>query len=309
MAEASKSNNDMTAPKTLRHTPEMRAVRTQRPPLARQHLDHWFAVAIIGSAILLALLAPWIAPHAPTDNQLMKGLKPPFWLEGGSLEYALGTDRLGRDVLSRILYGLRISLTVSFLGGALLGAIAGSLAIFAGYLRGWFDVAVQRAGEISLALPGILIALVLALTLGPSLENVILVIVLVYWPRVALPLRGEVLAIRERGFVKLARVANAGSFLIMRRHILPHVRDTGIVLITLVMGQLILTEAALSFLGAGVPPPTPSLGGMIADGLEVLERGWWVSVFPGIVISLLVLSANIIGDWLRDRWDPKLQNV
>jgi len=269
----------------------------------------WFAIVVLGLAIVLAILAPWIAPHGPTDNQLMKGLKPPFWLEGGTLEYLLGTDRFGRDVLSRILYGLRISLLVSFLGGVLLGTISGSLAVMAGYFRGWFDVLVQRVGEISLALPGILIALVLALTRGPGLDNVILVIILVYWPRVALPLRGEVLAIRERGFVKLARVANAGSFLIMRRHIVPHVRDTGVVLITLVMGQLILTEAALSFLGAGVPPPTPSLGGMISEGLEVLERGWWVSVFPGIVISVVVLSANILGDWLRDSWDPKLQNV
>ena len=307
MANASGSN--IPEPNTLPQSPEVSVVRTRPQFRTRRNLDVWFAVAIISIAFLLAILAPWIAPHSPTDNQLMKGLKPPFWLQGGSLEYSLGTDRLGRDVLSRILYGLRISLAVSVLGGALLGAIAGSLAILAGYLRGWIDVVVQRAGEISLALPGILIALVLALTLGPGLENVILVIVIVYWPRVALPLRGEVLAIRERGFVKLARVANAGSLLIMRRHILPHVRDTAIVLITLVMGQLILTEAALSFLGAGVPPPTPSLGGMIADGLEVLERGWWVSVFPGIVISLVVLSANTVGDWLRDRWDPKLQNV
>ena len=307
MADASGSN--LPEAKTLLQTPAANIVRSRPRARKSRNLDVWFAVAIISIAFLLAILAPWVAPHSPTDNQLMKGLKPPFWLQGGSLEYPLGTDRLGRDVLSRILYGLRISLAVSVLGGALLGAIAGSLAILAGYLRGWVDVVVQRAGEISLALPGILIALVLALTLGPRLENVILVIVLVYWPRVALPLRGEVLAIRERGFVKLARVANAGSFLIMRRHILPHVRDTAIVLITLVMGQLILTEAALSFLGAGVPPPTPSLGGMIADGLEVLERGWWVSVFPGIVISLVVLSANTVGDWLRDRWDPKLQNV
>ena len=307
MADASGSN--LPESKTLLQTPEASIVRPRPRARKSRNLDVWFAVAIISIAFLLAILAPWVAPHSPTDNQLMKGLKPPFWLQGGSLEYPLGTDRLGRDVLSRILYGLRISLAVSVLGGALLGAIAGSLAILAGYLRGWIDVVVQRAGEISLALPGILIALVLALTLGPGLENVILVIVLVYWPRVALPLRGEVLAIRERGFVKLARVANAGSFLIMRRHILPHVRDTAIVLITLVMGQLILTEAALSFLGAGVPPPTPSLGGMIADGLEVLERGWWVSVFPGIVISVVVLSANTVGDWLRDRWDPKLQNV
>ena len=151
-----------------------------RPRVRRRyHVEVWFAVTVLVLAVVLALLAPWIAPHSPTSTQLIKGLKPPFWLEGGSLQYPLGTDRLGRDVLSRILFGLQISLTVSVLGGALLGLVSGSLAILAGYLRGWFDALVQRAGEISLALPGILIALVLALTRGPGLDNVIAVIVLV----------------------------------------------------------------------------------------------------------------------------------
>lgn len=284
-------------------------IATRRTARRRAQPEVWFALSVLGGAILLAVLAGWISPYSPVDNQLVKALRPPAWLPGGTTEHLLGTDRLGRDILSRILFGLRISLTVSVLGGILLGVIAGSLSILSGYIGGAADAFVQRLAETSLALPGILIALVLAMVRGPALENVLLVIVIVYWARVALPLRGEVLGTKHRGFVRLARAANAGAGYTMRYHILPHVRDTAIVLLTLVMGNLILTEASLSFLGAGIPPPQPSLGGMIAEGLPVLERGWWISVFPGLVISLLVLSANLLGDWLRDRWDPRLQNL
>lgn len=285
------------------------AAGTRRGRQSRPPVEIWLAAAVLVIALGAAVLAPYIVAHSPTENTLVKSLRPPAWLPNGSSEYFLGTDRLGRDVLARIIFGLRISLTVSILGGLLLGAVAGTLAIIAGYLGGRVDAVVQRLAEISLALPGILVALVLAMTRGPGLENVLLVILITYWARIALPIRGEVLVWKERGFVRFARVANAGDMYIMLRHILPHVRNTAIVLLTLVMGHLILTEASLSFLGAGIPPPTPSLGGMVAEGLDTLERGWWVSVCPGIVMTLLIVSANLIGDWLRDRWDPRLQNL
>ncbi len=275
----------------------------------RAQVEVWFALTVLVGAILVAVFAERIAPYSPVENSLPQTLRPPFWMARGSSDHLLGTDRLGRDVLSRIVFGLRVSLTVSVLGGILLGVVAGSLSILSGYLGGAADAIVERLAETSLALPGILIALVLAMVRGPALENVLIVIVIIYWARIALPLRAEVLGTKQREFVRLARAANAGPLYIVRHHILPHVRDTAIVLLTLVMGNLILTEASLSFLGAGIPPPQPSLGGMIAEGLSVLERGWWISVFPGIVISLLILSANLLGDWLRDRWDPRLQNL
>lgn len=265
------------------------------------------SVAIIALAVAAALLAPILTQHDPTSGQLMDALLPPAWLEGGQAEHLLGTDRQGRDVFARILFGLRVSLLVAFLGLVLLGLISIPLSVISGYFGGWVDAIIQRSFEVTMAIPGILVALALALALGPSMTNVLIIVLISQSGRIVIPLRADALALRERGFVRLAKSANAGPFYIIRKHIFPHVRDTSVVLLTLVIGQIVLLEAALSFLGVGIPPPTPSLGAVISEGLPYLSRGWWISVFPGIVLTLIVLSANMAGDWLRDYWDPKLR--
>lgn len=267
------------------------------------------SISILILFVVVALFADHLAPYSPKDINLAKSLVPPFFQKGGTADYLLGTDLLGRDILSRLIYGARVSLIVAILGVLVSGVIGGVLGIISGYKGGRADTIISRAADVMLGFPNILLALVLAIILGPSLFNVAFVVVLVTWARYARQSRGETLQIREMDYVKLARTAGCSDIIIMVRHILPNVVNTLVVLGTLNVGMVITLEASLSFLGAGIPPPTPSWGSMCSDGRGILVSAWWVSFMPGAAITAVVLSGNLFGDWLRDKLDPKLRDL
>ena len=228
---------------------------------------------------------------------------------GGSWEYPLGTDKQGRDVLSRLMHGARISLAVSCLAILLGGVLGTGLGMLAAFRGGLTDAILMRIVDIKLAFPSILLALTLVVAIGSGFSTVVIVIALLLWARYARVVRGEALTIKERDFIDRAKVAGASNSRIMLRHIFPNVFNTVIVLATLEVGHVIILEATLSFLGAGIPRPQPAWGLMAADGREVITSSWWIFLFPCLAIVLTVLSMNLLGDWLRDRLDPKLRNV
>jgi peptide/nickel transport system permease protein len=265
---------------------------------------------ILGTIAFVAIFANVLAPHNPETGILSQRFHPPFWQEGGSTEYLLGTDQLGRDVLSRLIFGARISMIVGFTAVIFAGTLGTALGIISGYLGGWVDQVVMRLTDTWLALPALTFAIFLAAIVGPSMWNIVIILGGVYWTRYARVVRGEVLSLKEREFVRLAIVAGCSKWTIMRRHILPNVVNSAIVLGTLMLGVVIVAEASLSFLGVGVPPPQPAWGLMLADGKEGLMVGyWWLTVFPGGCIMLMVLSANMLGDWLRVKLDPQLRQL
>ena len=229
--------------------------------------------------------------------------------KGGSWEYPLGTDKQGRDVLSRLMHGARISLAVSALAILLGGFLGTGLGMLAAFKGGLTDAILMRIVDIKLAFPSILLALTLVVAIGSGFSTVVIVIALLLWARYARVVRGEALTIKERDFIDRARVAGASNLRIMGRHIFPNVFNTVIVLATLEVGHVIILEATLSFLGAGIPRPQPAWGLMAADGREVITSSWWIFLFPCLAIVMTVLSMNLLGDWLRDRLDPKLRNV
>ncbi len=269
------------------------------------------AVVILGGLILVALLADFIAPYDPTFP--VKGAEifaPPFWMEGGSVATPLGTDFQGRDILSRLIYGARVSLVVGLMGTLVAGGIGTALGILSGYVGGWVDQIIMRVTDAWLALPAIVFAIFLAAMLGPSMWNIIIILGLVYWTRYARVIRGEVLTLRERDFVKLAEIAGASKLRVIKKHILPNVMNTATVLASLTVGVVIIAEASLSFLGVGVPPPQPAWGLMLSEARPTLMVGqWWLTVFPGACILLIVLATQLFGDWLRVRLDPQLRNL
>lgn len=270
----------------------------------------WIPIAIIGGLVLVALLADVLAPHDPQVGTLGDRFRPPVWQTGGSPAHLLGTDHLGRDVLSRLVYGARVSMLVGFTAVIVAGVLGTGLGILAGYLGGWVDQIIMRLTDTWLALPALTFAIFLAAVAGPSELNIVIILGAVYWTRYARVIRGEVLSLRERDFVRLARVAGCSKWTIMRRHMLPNVLNSAVVLATLMLGVVIVTEASLSFLGVGVPPPKPAWGLMLADGKKGLMAGyWWLTVLPGGCIMLLVLSANLLGDWLRVKLDPQLRQL
>lgn len=281
-------------------------------PFALIRLDGFplVPVVIIVGIALIALFANFLAPYDPEVGRLVVRFRPPFWQAGGSTAHLLGTDHLGRDVLSRLIFGARVSMVVGFTAVIFAGAVGTALGIISGYLGGWVDQVIMRITDTWLALPALTFAIFLAAIVGPSEMNIIIILGAVYWTRYARVIRGEVLSLKEREFVRLAIVAGLSKWTIMVRHILPNVINSAIVLGTLMLGVVIVTEAALSFLGVGVPPPKPAWGLMLADGKRGLMVGyWWLTVLPGTCIMLMVLSANLLGDWLRVKLDPQLRQL
>jgi peptide/nickel transport system permease protein len=259
--------------------------------------------------IVLAIFADVIAPHNPYETSLRTRFRPPVWDEGGSWEHALGTDHLGRDVLTRVIYGARISIAAGVLTVLLAGFIGAAIGLLSGFYGGRIDAVFMRAADSTLAFPIILFAMILAVTMGPSFVNVITAIAIVLWARYARVIRGEVLSLKQRDFVAQARITGCSARRIIAVHLFPNTLNTLIVLLTLQIGYVILVEASLSFLGAGIPPPTPTWGSMVAEGRDYITRAWWVSVFPGAAIMAIVLSLNLLGDWVRDSLDPKLRQM
>lgn len=269
----------------------------------------WIPIVIIAVMVSMALFAPLLAPYSPIDQTLRDKLIPPFWVDGGSLQYILGTDAFGRDILSRLIYGARVSLMVAALALTAGGGVGLVIGIVAGYFGGTVDNILMRLVDAAFTFPAILFALLLAVTMGQGFGTLVLAISLLLWASFARVLRGEVLALKQRDFVALAKVRGCSSARIMLTHILPNVLNTFMVLVTLNIGVVIIAEASLSFLGAGIPPPTPTWGLMVSDGRGRIAEAWWVSLIPGIAITLLVLSVNVFGDWLRDRLDPRLRQL
>jgi peptide/nickel transport system permease protein len=276
------------------------------------HVKRYPLVPLVLLLLLLvipALFAPLIAPHNPIEGRLTERFAPPAWLPGGSWDHVLGTDRQGRDILTRIIYGARISLSVSVVSIALAGTLGTAMGLAAAYFGGWFDAIVMRVVDAFLSLPLVLVALVAVAVFGPSFVTVIGVVTALLWTSYARQVRAEALTIKQMDFVARARVIGASDLRIMFRHILPNVVNTIIVIATLEVGSVILLEATLSFLGAGIPRPDPSWGVMVADGRDQITAAWWMAFFPGCALMMVVLSANVLGDWLRDHLDPKLRQV
>ena len=277
-------------------------------PLAGLRRGLFIPVGIILFFVLVAIFAPLVTPYSPTKTSLPEKNVPPFWQEGGSISHPLGTDPLGRDIWARLAYGARVSLLVALSTLALGGVLGTTLGLVSGYYRA-LDPIVMRASDITIAFPIILFAILLVVILGAGLINLIIAVGLVIWARYARVIRGEVLTIMTQDYIARARVAGASDFRIITKHIFPNVLNTLVVLLTLQVGFLIIVESSLSFLGAGVPPPTPAWGSMVASGRDYITSAWWVSTIPGIAIMLLVIAFNMLGDWLRDRLDPKLRQV
>ena len=277
-------------------------------PAPRRDLP-WFPGVVLTALVFTAVFAAWLAPQSPTAGDITQKLIPPVWMERGDWAHPLGTDRFGRDVLSRIIYGSRVSLLVSVIAIGVAGTFGTLLGLIAGYRGGLTDALLMRLTDIALSLPIILIAVVMVAVTEPSFRNVVIVIALLLWPRFARQIRGETLAVKEQDFVALAVVAGRSSAWIISRHIFPNVVPTLLVISTLQVGYVILLEGTLSFLGVGVPPPNPAWGLMIADGRGFLATAWWISFLPGLAMLLTVLAVNLLGDWLRDHLDPKLRQL
>lgn len=259
--------------------------------------------------IFCAIFAPAIAPHDPTRQNLSMRLIPPVWIAEGTAEHLLGTDHLGRDILSRIIFGARVSLVVGF-GSVLIALVIGTfMGLVAGYQGGWIDDVISRVMDIQLAIPYMLLAIALVMVLGSSLINLIFVLVLYGWTVYARVVRGQVYSVRERDYVLAATTIGARMPRILWRHILPNVSSPILVIATLEIANMIIFEAGLSFLGLGIQPPTPSWGVMLADGRDYIPAGvWWPATLPGLAISVTVLSLNLVGDWLRDWLDPRMRH-
>jgi len=297
---------------------------TVRSPLiinSRIRLRRWLAVlsrlprlatavilAVVLSALGAGLLTSSVLPEA-NQIDLRFRYAPPWPLAGSSPAHLLGTDRLGRDLLSRMLVGAQNSLSVALLAIAFAASVGTFLGLMAGYLSGWVDGLIMRCVDIMMSFPAILVALVFVVTIGASFGMVVATLALLLWAQYARLVRGQVLSLKERDFVALAHVAGCSTRHILTVHILPNIVNSVVVLATLQIGWGIVVESALSFLGAGVPPPAPTWGNLVAEGRDVLDQAWWVAVCPGLAIMLVVLSFNLFGDWVRDALDPKLRQL
>ena len=253
----------------------------------------------------LAIFAPLLTSYSPTTQNLGTVLIPPAWTAKGTTAHLLGTDSFGIDVFTRLLYGARVSMSIGLFSMLIAVVIGTLIGVAAGFLGGWVDSVLMRFTDVMLALPKLLVGLVIAIVIGPSYGNLILVLGFLTWPRIARLVRGDSLAIRQTEYVRYSMAIGVLKPLVCAKHVIPNILSTLLVATTLEVGSVILTEASLSFLGAGIPSPQPSWGTMIADGQGMMATGWWISLFPGLCIGAVVISCNTLGDWLRDRYDPK----
>jgi ABC-type dipeptide/oligopeptide/nickel transport system permease subunit len=272
-------------------------------------LRRWTArisLLVLGLGLLCAAAPGLIAPLDPFEQDLFKRLLPPAWVEGGDPLHLLGTDHLGRDLLSRIVHGARITLSVAILAVLGAGVVGITAGLAAGYFGGWFDSLAMRLADVQLAFPVVLLVIVVAAVVGPSTLNLIVILALSGWPRFARIVRGSVLTVRELGYVEAGRAAGSGHMKLMLQHILPNVTSPIIVYASFELARMILLEATMSFLGLGVQPPTPTWGGMINDGRGYLHLSLTASLLPGAAIALTILACNLLGDDLRDALDPRM---
>lgn len=282
-------------------------------PVSRAEASRWprvplvpaLPITILGLVVAAAILAPVLTPYDPVKNDLVHKLIPPFWVEGGSTAHLLGTDGFGRDVLARLLYGARVSFLVAAFSLVIAVSVGSTVGVAAGYLGGRVDTLLMRLVDIVLAMPTILVALMFAVAVGPSFQNLVLILGFLIWPRIARLVRGEALLLKKQDFLRYAVAIGVPDLINATRHVLPNVLPTLLVATTLEIGHVILIEASLSFLGAGLPPPQASWGVMIADGRALIATGWWIALFAGLAITVTVLACNGLGDWLRDYLDPK----
>jgi len=266
-------------------------------------------VIIFVVLIFTAIFANFLAPYPYDETSLPERRLPPAWAEGGSTKHLLGTDTLGRDILSRAIYGARVSLSVSLLAIAITSSVGTVLGIISGYVGGRLDAFIMRITDIAMSFPPLLLAILIAVSMGPGFFTVIFALSVLGWAGYARIIRGETLRLRNSDFVAQAQIIGTPSWRIMLRHIFPNILNVLLIGITLAVGAMILAEAAMSYLGIGIPPPMPSWGSMVADGRNDLDRAWWISTFPGILIGLVVLSGNFLGDWIRDKTDPRLRQL
>lgn len=265
------------------------------------------SLAIVAVVAVAAIFAPWIAPHDPYEADLFRRLQPPAWLEGGDWAYPLGCDQLGRDILSRIVFGARVSMTIGLVVIAIAAVIGTALGLLAGYRRGLVDVLIGRLVDTLLGFPYLIFAIGLMAAMGPGLANIVLALVLKEWVITCRVARAETIAAREMEYVEAARALGASPLRIMLGEILPNILSPVLVVATFRMATIVILEASLSFLGLGVQPPVPSWGSMVADGRAFLLDAWWVATLPGVAIFVLVLAINLASQGLRDAFDPRLR--
>jgi peptide/nickel transport system permease protein len=263
---------------------------------------------ILAAIVLAAAFAPLIAPADPARQTLILRLRPPGYTSSAGQVYLFGTDDLGRDLLSRVLYGARASLTVAFLSVTVSTVVGTSLGMMAAWFRGWIEVAIMRLVDIMLSIPAILLAVLTVAVLGPGFFKLVLVLGLTRWPRYTRVAYAQTLQVSTLPYIKAAELAGARTGRILARHVLPNIVGPIVVVVTAEFGLMILFEAGLSFLGLGIQPPAPSWGSIMSAGRQYVERAWWMTLFPGACLFLLVFSINVFGDWLRDRLDPRSQS-
>jgi peptide/nickel transport system permease protein len=272
--------------------------------LMRRHWRVLPFLLLFAGFVAMALLAPWLAPRDPNAQFLLGRLKPPGSVLRG-VAYPLGTDELGRDLVSRTIWGARASLLVASVAVALSMLLGTTLGMLAAYRRGWVEIVVMRLVDIVLSIPALLLALITVAVVGPGLWTLVLVLGFTRWPRYTRVAYGQSLAVMNMPFIRASRAYGTGAARLLLRHVLPNIAGAVIVVATLEFGLMVLAEAGLSFLGLGVVPPTPSWGGIMSTGRNYLTTAWWIATFPGACLFLLILSVNMIGDWLRDLLDPR----
>lgn len=270
--------------------------------------------AVIGLGLLLlvvicAVLAPALAPHNPSQQSLATRLQPPAWMQGGESQHPLGTDHLGRDILSRIIYGARVSLLVAVIAVAVSGTLGTLLGLAAGYWRGRVDSFIMFLADVQLAFPFILLALAVMSVLGAGLRNVVIVLGITGWVAYGRLIRAEVMSLSAKEYIEAVRALGQKDSKIIVRHILPNVTPSAIVMASLRVANMIIAEASLTFMGLGVEPHIPTWGSMLADGRGYITSAWWLAAFPGLAIMLTVVGVNLVGDWLRDVLDPRMNNA